>query len=199
MSCLAKHPDGRPRTAWDLALAYEKALGRRLITSRAVSTVTPKTANIPGSNNAANHCPAKPTGQQATSTAQERQAIKHSIEATMPESMAMVKLKGFIFDLGGEVTESVPGLIKVRLIDRPPEGQKTSLLGWATGSARRSGTVPKLLLTDIELHMERRDPGQSNRLTITLVMRPTNGTATTEWRNRCSQISRDLSAYLMGR
>ena len=32
--------------------------------------------------------------------------------------MAMVKLRGFIYDLGGEVVESMPGMIKVRVPDR---------------------------------------------------------------------------------
>jgi hypothetical protein len=47
--------------------------------------------------------------------------------------------------------------------------------------------------------MERRDPTQTNKLTITLVMRPDGGAVTPEWRTRCNQISRDLQAYLMGR
>ena len=53
--------------------------------------------------------------------------------------------------------------------------------------------------TELELHMERRDPAQANRLTITLVLRPANGLATPEWRDRGTQIVRDLQAYLMGR
>jgi hypothetical protein len=47
--------------------------------------------------------------------------------------------------------------------------------------------------------MERRDPAQASRLTITLVMKPGPGLVTPEWRTRCSQIGRDLQAYLMGR
>ncbi len=115
----------------------------------------------------------------------------------MPEAMAMIKLKGFIFDLGGEVVESVPGMIKVRLIDRTAQvKQPTGLLGWVS---RKNDTGPKPQATDLELHMERRDPNQTGRLTITLVMRPGSGAITPEWRSRCGQISRDLQAYLMGR
>ena len=65
------------------------------------------------------------------------------------------------------------------------------------------GRIPDLLskedFGDIELHMERKDPTQANKLTITLVMRPGGGLITPEWRNRCNQIGRDLQAYLMGR
>jgi serine/threonine-protein kinase len=120
----------------------------------------------------------------------------------MPEVMAMMKLKGFVSDLGGEVIESVPGLIKVRLREEKQEEKKAGgFLGWMSNSGSRQ---VKVLLSpqgiDIELHMERRDPAQVNKLTITLVMRPpAGGLATTEWKNRCNQINRDLQAYLMGR
>jgi hypothetical protein len=53
--------------------------------------------------------------------------------------------------------------------------------------------------TDLELYMERSDPNQANKLTITLIMRPASGAMTPQWRSRCQEISRDLQAYLMGR
>jgi eukaryotic-like serine/threonine-protein kinase len=200
-SCLGKYPDERPKTAWDLALAYEKALGRRIISARAGNASGVKPNGLSGSGIRPD-LPSQSTplsGQ--VPRALEHHAISQSVEASMPESMAMVKLKGFIYDLGGEVVESVPGLIKVRLIEKPASEPKTGLFGWMGGGSngRKTGIIPKLQSTEIELHMERRDPTQSSRITITLVMRPGSGLATTEWRNRCGQISRDLQAYLMGR
>ena len=117
----------------------------------------------------------------------------------MPEAMAMIKLRGFIYDLGGEVVESVPGMIKVRLV-APAEEKKSGggLFGWVGGGPKQSALAAPPA-TDLELHMERRDPAQANRLTITLVMKPGPGLITPEWRSRCSQIGRDLQAYLMGR
>jgi hypothetical protein len=54
--------------------------------------------------------------------------------------------------------------------------------------------------TDVELHMEREDPAQPTRLTVTLLMRPAGrGLATPAWRSRCNEIGRDLQAYLMER
>ena len=41
--------------------------------------------------------------------------------------------------------------------------------------------------------------GPGNKLTITLVVKPGAGLITAEWRSRCTQIGRDLQAYLMGR
>jgi serine/threonine-protein kinase len=186
MACLAKYPEQRPKTAWELALAYERALGRRLLVSRPTGS-KPGTAIRPVLS---------PQAIAAAKTAQQEAAIQQSVEATMPEAMALVKLKGFIYDLGGEVVESVPGLIKVRLVEKAAAAP-AGLFGWASG--RSSSTVPRLQSTEIELHMERRNPEQASRLTITLVMRPGSGVATDAWREKCGRISRDLQAYLMGR
>ncbi|MFO0880437.1 MAG: serine/threonine-protein kinase [Gemmataceae bacterium] len=186
-SCLAKHPDHRPSSARELALAYERALGRRLIVPRGPAKApSPRT-------------PAPSTAPQSAPGAVDRNAFRHSVEANMPEAMAMIKLKGFVYDLGGEVVESVPGMIKVRLVDRVAEKKKAGLLGWTMGTSRQAAVAGAGHITDIELHMERPDPAQASKLTITLVMRPGTGIATTEWRNRCSQICRDLKSYLMGR
>jgi serine/threonine-protein kinase len=191
-SCLEKFPEGRPKTAWELALAYEKALGRRVLAGRgpARAGALERTTPAPG---APMHPPAPPA-------AVDRNAMRHRVEASMPEAMAIIKLKGFVFDLGGEVLESVPGMIKVRLNDREAEKKKEGLLGWMTGGGGGGRQVNVVShTTDVELHMERLDPSQANKLTITLVMRPAAGLATQEWRDRCTKISRDLQAYLMGR
>jgi serine/threonine protein kinase len=191
-SCLAKYPDQRPKSAAELAQAYEKALGRRIIAPRAGSASKQGSAKPTGIRPIL----AMPTPMPSPRAVGDPNVIRQSIEAAMPEAMAMIKLKGFIFDLGGEVVESVPGLIKVRLLDRSAQAKSTGLLSWV---GRKSGVVEKLQSTDIELHMERRDPRQTNRLTITLVMRPGEGPITPEWRDRCGRISRDLHAYMMGR
>jgi eukaryotic-like serine/threonine-protein kinase len=192
LSCLEKYPDHRPKSAWELAVAYEKALGRRILAGR-------------GSSGHGVPRPAAPAdqsrGPQPTAPAAvDSNAFRHSVEANMPEAMAMLKLKGFVYDLGGEVQESVPGMIRVRVVDRAAEKKKEGLLGWMSGSGGRQVAIaPAGLTTDLELHMERRDPSQASKLTITLVMRPAGGIATQEWKDRCAKVSRDLGAYLMGR
>ena len=85
----------------------------------------------------------------------------------MPESMAMLKLKGFIHDLGGEVVESVPGMIRVRLPEPAGEAKGAGLFG---AFGRRPAAVASF--TEIELHMQRPDPSQPGRLVITLVLHP---------------------------
>jgi serine/threonine-protein kinase len=185
-SCLAKSPEDRPRSAWDLALAYQKALGRRLDLTRASKAPS---SPAPSPSPCVEAARLNPSPRLAVL---DRTAVRESIEANMPEAMAMLKLRGFIHDLNGEVVESVPGMIRVRLAHSAGE---TS--GGVFGLFARKTLVTST--TDLELHMERRDPTQANRLTITLIMRSSNGLATAEWRTRCNQITRDFQAYLMGR
>ena len=109
----------------------------------------------------------------------------------------MIKIKGFIFDLGGEVVESVPGMIRVRLVERQPAKKRSGL--FAIIGRGGSQPAPPPATTDIELHMERKDPRNTSQLTITLVMRPGGRPASPEWQARCAQVVRDLKGYLMGR
>jgi serine/threonine-protein kinase len=199
-SCLAKSPDQRPQKAWDLAQAYEKALGKRIIVARAQAPLSGAARRpvglAPATGPASPASPAPPAAPMGA----DRNAVRQSVEATMPEALALVKLKGFIYDLGGEVVESVPGLIRVRLGAPQPEKKPSSgLFRWVGNGTTRKAGLQTASSTDLELHMERKDPTQTSRLTITLVMRPGAGLVTAEWRNRCNQIGRDLQAYLMGR
>ncbi len=185
-SCLAKSPDDRPASAAELSERFLKAAGLSSpLPRRAVHPVSAGLLARPGTE----------------PPAQDRVAFRHQIQAVMPEAMALVKIKGFLHDLGGNVLESVPGLIKVRLPDpQAGEEKKASLLSW-----RGTGTKPVPLTrvigpTDVELHMERLDSAQPARLTVTLLMRPAaGGLVTPAWRSRCDQIGRDLQAYLMER
>ncbi len=197
--CLEKFPDHRPKSATELAQLYEQALGRRInVVRHAPSTVSalPKPTSSPGAP--PRPAPAKSVpearGPSTPPPSPTGGGLRHTVEAVMPEAMAMVKLKGFIFDLGGEVVESVPGMIKVRVPEPQTQKGGGSLFGWMKGE--RTAAPPA---TEIEVHMERRDPSQPGKLTITLVMRPGMRMISTEWHTRCKKIGMDLQAYLMGR
>jgi serine/threonine-protein kinase len=83
-------------------------------------------------------------------------------------------------DKGGEVMESVPGRVRVRL-------------GGERGWFRKSGQI------DMELQLHRPDTARDNQLRITVLLRPTNGDAADSfWRARAAQIYYDLRGYLMG-
>jgi serine/threonine protein kinase len=186
-ACLAKRADQRPRDAAELIQLYEDALGKRL---SAVRSPQPAIRN--------------PAGTRENSGARreaivDRQALRQDFEADMPETMALLKLKGFLHDLGGKAIESEPGLIRVRLGEPNQFPKKNGFLALFGGGARAPAAASPAVSTEVELRLERRDPSRPNHLHVTLIMRPGNGTATAEWRTRCQKIALDLKAYLMGR
>ena len=112
----------------------------------------------------------------------------------MPETIAAYKLRGFIHDVGGEVVESVPGRIRVRLggpgsVYTAP---RRASLSWL-GLGRRANMI------DLELRLQRGEERES-QLRITVVLRsPADPLgADPAWRRTGTQIFCDLRAYLMG-
>jgi hypothetical protein len=181
MTCLAKNPADRPATALELAERFEAALAHDALPPGAAPPDSPEGAEegIP----------------QLPAVEVEEGAVVHQLEAWMPESVAVYKLRGFVGDVGGEVVESSPGLIRVRLGGRgsiyfvPGHGP----LSWL-GLGKRAPMI------DMELRLECTNPAQPSLLHITVVMRSGDSAAAVNlmWRERCDQIFCDLRAYLMG-
>src|SRR5262249_46129026 len=97
-SCLAKDPADRPPSAHELALLYGAVLGCSIWDERDAAGL-----------NAA--LPASPTSVAAHA---DQSAEVFRLEAWMPQSVAAVKLRGFLDDRG-EVNASAPGCLQVRL------------------------------------------------------------------------------------
>jgi serine/threonine-protein kinase len=192
-SCLAKFPVERPQTARELAERYERALGKRL--SRPEEWVLANGLRTSGTRRAIT---------VPSPDAADRHTVVHRLEAWMPERIAVIKLQGFVHDMGGQIVESVPGMIRVRLLERPEP---------APGPRTSSGLLMRLGLTKkveepppsgiaMELHMEKQDDGALSRLQVTVLLRPEGGArqaADPAWRTRCEQLHRELRAYLIGR
>lgn len=210
---LAKDPEDRPQTARELAERFDTALNRAQAKAdaRAVPTGgshhgtpipggshhgTPRpplsSSGMPGLTAATPSNSPAPTAVQ-TFPAREDAVLPFHMEAWMPERIAIMKLRGFVHDAGGEVVESVPGLIKVRLGGRktPSGGGPLSWLG-----LRRSANP-----IDVELHLHHLDPTKDNQLTIHVLFRPSHPSLLNDrnWRQRCTQVFIELRAYLMGR
>jgi serine/threonine-protein kinase len=183
LDALAKAPEQRPQSAEELALRFEEALGKKIYDRPAPSS-TPSRPTV---------IIRKMKEPSPVVTAAERHAIVKCVTATMPESMAMLKLKGFIYDLGGQIIESVPGLIRVRLGAQPkPAGDLGGRFGEKAAAPAVRSTINMVLL------MEKPDPSQPSHLSITLKLIPPTRGFSPEERGRCERISRDLQAYLMG-
>jgi serine/threonine protein kinase len=182
--CLAKHPAERPSCARELAERFEAALASEVLPQpAAVASETPATDE-----------PVQPEPNQRI-TPYDPTIVVHHMEAWMPETIAAYKLRGFVYDVGGEVIESVPGMIRVRLGGRGSPYRLTARgpLSWL-GLGRKAGLI------EMDLLLERNNPLQQSLLTITVVMRsPVHGAGLNPvWRARCNEVFCDLRAYLMG-
>jgi serine/threonine-protein kinase len=190
--CLAKDPNDRPRHARELAEMFEQAL---------LSESRPEAESVSYSPPEGTHTterPAPPPSSKFPAPSpipSDPGIVVHHLEAWMPETIATYKLKGFIHDVGGELLESVPGKIQVRLggkgcVYSPPSRGSFSWFGLS----RRSNHL------DMELLLQRSEAPRDSQLRITVLFRPNGGDSdnTLIWRKLCSQIFCDLRGYLMG-
>ncbi len=215
--CLAKEASQRPRHARELSEEFSQALAAHQA-QQALGTTpapTPRTpilrpsangtvpahlhapmATLPPSHNGVLSEPvlvrAPATSPPAVSVP-DPLAVVHQLEAWMPEKIATYKLRGFIHDVGGDLVESVPGRITVRLggkgcvYETPSRG-----LSWL-GLSRKPAI-------DLELRLQRSEPGRDNQLRITVTFRSSGAdlNADAAWRALCTRIYCDLRGYLMG-
>src|SRR5262249_53791976 len=147
----------RPSCARELAERYEAALAHEQVASEAPEA----------DHSLASESPVLVPSERAEAPAglAEPEAVVHHLEAWMPEKIAAVKMRGFGHDAGGEVLESVPGRIRVRLGGKGSAYAPRQRNSWL-GLSRRSGLI------DVELRLERTDPSRDSLLRITILMRP---------------------------
>jgi eukaryotic-like serine/threonine-protein kinase len=184
-SCLAKDPNERPASARELWERYEAALQQESSPEAASEEALPTEPVAAADTTPLSH---------ESEPGFDPNAVVHRMEAWMPDTIATYKLRGFVNDVGGEVVESVPGMIRVRLGGKGTVyGAPRGPLSWF-GIGRNSGVV------DMELRLERTSNTQQNILHITVMMRSPDRRAivSQSWRRRCDQIFCDLRAYLAG-
>src|SRR5262249_48580550 len=179
-SCLAKEPADRPASARDLAEEYETALAHE-------ETVL-ETALPPNHPRSVERACAPPPAPKVV----DPNVVMEEVEAWMPEAIAAYKLRGFVHDKGGEVIESQPGLIRVRL------GSPGSAYAAGGGALSWLGLGPRTAPIEMELRMERSNDRDS-LLRVTVLMREERrkGAMDPATRTRCTQIFCDLRGYLM--
>jgi serine/threonine-protein kinase len=181
--CLEKFPVERPQSAWELAKRYENATGLQFLETTMVATPSGIMR----------------LGQPEEDPKDTANAVVHEIEAFMPEKIAAIKLRGYVDDVGGEMVESVPGMIRFRF---GQSGCRYQVPAVKRGALSWLGFGSKNQLIDVELRMRKVEGGQANQLKITLLIRAAGvdqPPQTKEWQTCCAHIYKDLKAYLMGR
>jgi serine/threonine protein kinase len=180
MRCLAKNAADRFSSARELAEEFQKALAKAEDRVQASESPAPPAP-------ADSETPAAPMTEIVAVPAPipfDANTIVHQLEAWMPDTIASFKLRGFVQDNNGEVLESIPGIIKMRI-----GGKSVSWLGLG----RKTDVV------DLELRLARTNPSQQNHLHITVLMRsPHRKSADPHWRERCNQLFCELRSYLAG-
>src|SRR5262249_26362001 len=128
-------------------------------------------------------------------------AIIYRLEGWMPESIAVIKLQGFVKSAKGRVTETIPGLVRIRMLhpEQPqPEKSKSGIFSML-GKSRPPQAPPRLL--ELEVHMEKKDPVRPNLLAIALVMysRDENISENPEVGKHCDKLCKDICSFLMAK
>ncbi len=180
LDCLAKDPAHRPSSARELAERFETALAREDLDSDAVIPEALPVVEQPEIDNP---------------STTDSDVLVYRLEAWMPESIALYKLRGYMNDVGGDVVQSDPGRVRV-CIGGPGSAYQLRGRGLSwLGLSRNAGRI------EMDLRMQHTDLARSNHLLITVVMRSLNGNSAFDphWRTVATQIYCDLRAYLMGK
>jgi serine/threonine-protein kinase len=172
--CLEKSPDDRPQTARELAELYETALAL----DQSGMTAAPAPASA-----------AAPAGPQLVS---DQNSLGFVMEAWMPESIAVIKLRGFAHDADGQIVDSVPGVVRMKIGPNGRIARPAGSGGWF--GLRKADPLW------VELHLHQLDPARGNKLLIQVVFRPQSISQLNDpaWRDRCTRAYIDLRSYLMG-
>jgi serine/threonine protein kinase len=183
MRCLEKFPNERPQTAYQVAHQFLAALGHK------------KAPDPAGFSPAEVDEPTCGGSRTFNSTTDQ---IANALEAWMPEAVAVIKLRGFLEDLGARVVESAPGLIRVRLGEPPPPPEPPKGLWKLFHRPPPPPAEPPIDPVAIDLHLTKK-PGRGTRLDVAAVFRALDGPlpADPRWHRRTKKVFADLKAYLM--
>jgi hypothetical protein len=147
--------------------------------------------------------PLPPTAQFAvppmSDFAQSRVKI-YRLEAWMPQAVAVVKLQGFVRDLGGQVAASVPGLLRVHLMERFAD-RPSSDSGWTLRNLFKPSPEPRVLSV-VELHLRTSEHEHQTRLRVDVHFYPGADPDLEEmedrqWQAYCDKTFCELRGFLI--
>jgi len=128
----------------------------------------------------------------------------YELQVCMSPSMAMLKLRAFVQDLGGKIVDAPvaqPGVTHVRLRSGGKSAPPWTIPGaesWSgTGTAAKA--PPSGLDLDMELRVQQPNPSQPNNITIGVTLRAARNAwavSRREIKEKYEKVVRDLRAYL---
>lgn len=175
--CLSKFPSERAASARVLGGELGKAFGKDLWNETTPLAEVRDADHIPMAEDVAPEPVAEPN------------TLVRKTEAWMPDSIAIIKLGGFLQDAGGEILNTKPGLLQARFASSKPAGLIDRLLGKATGGDG----------IDLDLNLHKPNPSES-RLVVTAIFRVTRGGTPKDpaaWHARALKIFEEMKSYVM--
>ncbi|GBD35231.1 Serine/threonine-protein kinase PknB [bacterium HR36] len=182
LSCLAKRPEDRPSSAWELNQRYQQAL---LEAQDAPATSAPS-PNDTYNRTATEALPI--SGSRPRSPFSKR----YVIEAWVPQALATYKIQGFVADVSGELGLVEENHLVLRLGGKNTPydvGQQGGLLKRWLGRASRPFEA-ELFLENLDSH--------GSRLRISVVISYVGRLPLPRWQEYCDKILQDLRGYLIG-
>jgi hypothetical protein len=125
----------------------------------------------------------------------------YHLDAWMPEQIAVIKMKGFVRAEQAEVVESIPGLVRVHLLDRyslRPESPAPGLLSWLGFSP--SPHAQPLHVATLEMHLKNKETEFQKLLEVTVRIGPGPDAEPDSpgWKPYCDKLFCTLRGFLMG-
>ncbi|MBX7104951.1 MAG: serine/threonine protein kinase [Gemmataceae bacterium] len=184
MQVLAKDPADRPQSASELSEKFDLAL-LKATQDAANRELEPLEIHVPDA-------PAEPFEDTTTAPVDDPNAVEFHVEAWMPQKIALLKLRGFVQAQGGEILESKPGLIRVRL-DAPVSASNSA------GPLRWIGLGKRTTQLFLDLRMTA-SPAKENLLQIAARFHAPGVNAGEDplLRRHCVNLFIDLRGYLIG-
>jgi serine/threonine protein kinase len=102
---------------------------------------------------------------------EDENVLIRKAEAWMPDRIAVIKLGGFLRDLGAKVVNSQPGLLQARLVPPPPPPKPWRIVKLFKGEPPPPPVVDGIA---IDLNLDKPNPAES-RLVVTVVFRCPGG------------------------
>jgi serine/threonine protein kinase len=193
-TALSKYPNERYQTAGELAMAFEHATAIRFWESTAPSAQM--NATPPPPDSVVRIVVSAEQAKQTASPLSELYTLHDSFEANLSERLAAAKLRGFTEDIGGQVLESEPGLIRMHLGAPARPKSKSMIMNWIStirGGGVEKGREPIAL----SLNFDRID---ATRVNVKAYFTPIADYMPSDpvlWRERCEAVYDILRQYLM--